>query len=80
MDQHKDGTTRPDGRQDLKEKENKRAARQSSNNQTRISISSCWGKDDTRDPREVRDRGAKIIIIVKRKTNITKNKTNSKIW
>ena len=38
---------------------------------------SWWGKYDTRDLREGRDRGAKIIVVIKRKTNITKNKTNS---
>ena len=43
-------------------------------------MSSWWGKDDARDQREGRDRGAKMItIIMKEKTNITKNKTNSNI-
>ena len=43
-------------------------------------MSSWWGKDDTRDPREGRGRGAKIVtMIIKRKTNITKNKTKSNI-
>ena len=50
-----DGTTRPDGRQERK----KRAATQSSKNLTRICMSSWWGKDGTRDPREGRDKGAK---------------------
>ena len=27
--------------------------------QTSMSMSSWWGKDDTNDPREFRDRGAK---------------------
>ena len=63
-----------------KRKEKTRAATLSSENQTSISMSSWWGKDDTRDPREGRDRAAKIIAtIIKRKTNITKNKTNSNI-
>ena len=43
-----------------KRKEKKRAATQSSKNQTSISMSSWWGKDDTRDPREGREKGAKI--------------------
>ena len=43
-------------------------------------MSSWWGKDDTRDPREGRDSGVKIItIIMERKTNVTKNKTNANI-
>ena len=43
-------------------------------------MSSWWGNDDTRDPREGRDRGANIItIIINRKTTITENKTNSNI-
>ena len=44
-------------------------------------MSSWWGKDNTRDPGEGRDRGAIIIIlaIIKRKTNITKSKTNLNI-
>ena len=62
-----------------KTKEEKRAATQSSRNQTSIYMSSWWGKDDTRDPIEGRDRGAKIILMIKRKTNITKNETNSNI-
>ena len=83
MDQQNYGTTRPDGSQEEKKenkiKETKRAATQSSKNQTSISMSSWWGKDDTIDPREGRDEGANIIIITKRKRNITKNKTNSNI-
>ena len=83
MDQKNYGTTRPDGSQEEKKenkiKETKRAATQSSKNQTSISMSSWWGKDDTIDPREGRDEGANIIIITKRKRNITKNKTNSNI-
>ena len=39
----------------------KRAATQSSKNQTTISLSSWWGKGDTRDLREGRDRAAKMI-------------------
>ena len=84
MDQQNYGTTRPDGSQEEKKenkiKETKRAATQSSKNRTSISMSSWWGKDDTRDPREGRDSGVKIItIIMERKTNVTKNKTNSNI-
>ena len=38
-------------------------------------MSSWWSKDDTRDPREGRDRGGKIITILQMiKTNVTKNK------
>ena len=45
--------------EETKRKEKKRAATQSSKNQTSISMSSWWGKDDTNDPREGRDRGQK---------------------
>ena len=63
-----------------KRKEKKKATTQSSKNQTSISMSSWWGNEDTRDPREGRDRGGKIITkIMNRKTKITKNKTNSNI-
>ena len=68
MDQQKDGTTRPDGRQ-KKNKKKTRAATQSSKNQTSISMSSWWGKDDTRDPREGRDKGAKMITIITKEKN-----------
>ena len=68
-------------RRNARKKEKKgRKQRQSSKNQTSISMSSWWGNDDTRDPREGRDRGANIItIIINRKTTITENKTNSNI-
>ena len=43
-------------------------------------MSSWWGKDDTRDPREGREKGAKITTkLIKGKTSITKNKTSSNI-
>ena len=42
-------------------------------------MSSWWGKDDTRDPREGRDKGENITTIMKIKTNVTKDKTNSNI-
>ena len=70
--EQKDGTTRPDGRQERKIKERKgkkRAATQSSKNQTSISMSSWWGKDDARDPREGRDRGATMITIIMKEKN-----------
>ena len=79
IDQQKDGTVRPEERQENKKNEKKRAATQSSKKQAIISLSSWRGKDDTRDPREGRDRGANIITIIKKiKTNVTK-KTNSNI-
>ena len=40
-------------------------------------MSSWWGKDDTRDPREGRERRAKTIMKIK--ANVTKMKTNSNI-
>ena len=40
-------------------------------------MSSWWGKDDARDPRECRDRGEKMITLIIKEKNITKNKTNS---
>ena len=63
-----------------KRKEKKKAATQNSKNQTSIFMSSWWGNDDTRDPKEGRDRGAKTIaVIIKGETKITKNKINSNI-
>ena len=68
MDQQKDGTARPDGRKEKKENRKKRrAATQSSRNQTSISMSSWWGKDDTKDPREGRDGGAKLLTMTIKK-------------
>ena len=61
-----------------KRKEKKRAAAQSSKNQSSIFMSSWWDKDDTRDPREGRDGGAKTgRTIIKIKQKLTKNQTNS---
>ena len=43
-------------------------------------MSSWWGKDDTREPREGRDRGATTItVIIEIKTKVTKNRTYSSI-
>ena len=53
--------TRRKARKRRTRKEKKRATTQSSKNQTSISMSSWWGKDDTRDAREGRDRGAKMM-------------------
>ena len=69
------GHDKTSGRQENKTKKKKRAATQSSKKQTSIYISSWWGKDDTRGPREGRDIGVKIItILIKIKTNANKNK------
>ena len=46
-------------RKKKKEKQKKSASTHSSKNQTSISMSSWWGKGDTRDPREGRDRREK---------------------
>ena len=61
MDQQKDGTTRQDGRQDRK-KRREDSSDTELENQTSIFMSSWWGNDDTGDPREGRDRRAKIIM------------------
>ena len=55
----------------MKEENNERKRKEESCDteleKTNIFMFSWWGKDDTRDPREGRDRGAKMITIIKEK-------------
>ena len=62
MDQVEDGTTRPDGRQE-KKKENKKNRKRNSDieleHKPSISLSSWWGRDDTRTPGKAEMEGQK---------------------
>ena len=72
MNQQKDGTTSPDGRREGKDKKKKDREEESSDTELEkpnMSMSSWWGKDDTRDPREGRNRGAEMITTIIKEKN-----------
>ena len=65
MDQQKDDTIRPVGRQDKKRKEERRDTelKIKSKKTKHVYVKLWWAKDDTRDPTEGRNEGPKILFI-----------------
>ena len=69
IDQQKDGTTRPDGRQERRKKKKRESRDTELEKLNKHFYVQLVGKDDTRDPREGRDGGAKMTTMIIKERN-----------